>query len=286
MTKNTRGRSTEIGIRNLKFSVLNSQFSIQRLQSHGSSGAPCSSGLNKGKPLNDHDQLRIKNSKLRIITPLLAALTVLFAFFPMVASTELAIFVDGRVLKVDDARLEGEVIVLDLPGGGSLRVPAVRIDRVIADEVEENVATPPLGDPACPFVWSEEPLPQDLPFRDSINTAARAANLHPWLVAAVVQAESAFDPLAISRVGAAGLMQLMPAAAADHDVRNAFDPDENLRGGSKHLRAMLDRFESLSLALAAYNAGATTVDRYQGIPPYKETRQYVRRVLKQFCPGE
>ena len=111
-------------------------------------------------------------------------------------------------------------------------------------------------------------------------------NLHPWLVAAVVQAESAFNPLAISRVGAAGLMQLMPAAAADHDVSNAFDPDENLRGGSEHLRTMLDRFESLSLALAAYNAGATTVDRYQGIPPYKETRQYVRRVLKTFCPGE
>ncbi len=237
-------------------------------------------------PSRGRAKFRIPNSEFRIRGSLFVLISLLVVLVPTVASAKLAVFVDGRVLKVDDARLEGEVIVLDLPGGGSLSVPAVRIDRVIADEVEESVATPPLGDPACPFVWFEEPLPQDLPFRDSINTAARAANLHPWLVAAVVQAESAFDPLAISRVGAAGLMQLMPAAAADHDVSNAFDPDENLRGGSKHLRAMLDRFESLSLALAAYNAGAATVDRYQGIPPYKETRQYVRRVLKTFCPGE
>ena len=233
-----------------------------------------------------NSELRIQNSKSRIGGPLLTTFTFLLIFFPVFASTELAVFVDGRVLKVDDARLDGEDIVLDLPGGGSLTVPAVRIDRVIADEVEENIATDPLGDPACPFVWSAEPLPQDLPFRDSISAAARTANLHPWLVAAVVQAESAFDPMAMSRVGAAGLMQLMPAAAADHGVNNAFDPDENLRGGSEHLRTMLDRFESLSLALAAYNAGAATVDRYQGIPPYKETRQYVRRVLKVFCPGE
>ncbi len=68
-----------------------------------------------------------------------------------------------------------------------------------------------------------------------------------------------------------------------HDV---FDPTENLRGGTDHLRIMLDRFDSLTLALAAYNAGATTVDRYKGIPPYKETRNYVRKVLALFCPGE
>ena len=81
-------------------------------------------------------------------------------------------------------------------------------------------------------------------------------------------------------------MQLMPSAAAEHEIRDVFDPVENLHGGAQHLRNMLDRFASLPLALAAYNAGATTVERYDGIPPYKETRNYVRRVLAIFCPEE
>ena len=204
---------------------------------------------------------------------------------PAIASAKLAVFVDGRVLKVADARLEGSEIVLELKGGGIVRVPAVRIDRVIADEVEENTGNG-FGDPDCPFVWSNEPLPRNLPFKESVTIAARAADLHPWLVAVVVQTESAFDPHAVSRAGAAGLMQLMPAAAADQGVNDVFDPADNLRGGAEHLRAMLDRFSSLSLALAAYNAGATTVERYDGIPPYKETRDYVRKVLERFCPEE
>jgi soluble lytic murein transglycosylase len=81
-------------------------------------------------------------------------------------------------------------------------------------------------------------------------------------------------------------MQLMPSAAAEHGVEDVFEAAENLRGGSEHLRLMLDRFESLPLALAAYNAGASTVRRYKGIPPYKETMNYVRRVLALFCPDE
>jgi len=228
---------------------------------------------------------RIPNSEFRIQRLLLWAIAILIACAPTTANAKLAVFVDGRVLKVADARLEGSEIILDLGGGGRLRVPAVRIDRVIADEVENDVGND-LDDPNCPSRWADEALPEDLPFHASVRAAARTADLHPWLVAAVVQTESAFDPRAISRAGAAGLMQLMPAAAADHQVRDVFDPVDNLRGGAAHLRAMLDRFESLSLALAAYNSGATTVERYQGIPPYKETRDYVRRVLGLFCPGE
>jgi soluble lytic murein transglycosylase-like protein len=202
------------------------------------------------------------------------------------ASAKLAIFTDGRVIKVDDARLEGSEIVLELKGGGTLKVSAVRIDRVIADEVEESDSGNPFAEADCPASWSDLELPEKLPFRTPIASAARAADLDPWLVAAVVQAESAFDPAAVSRAGAAGLMQLMPAAAAEHKVRDVFDPVENLRGGAEHLRTMLDRFETLPLALAAYNAGATTVERYEGIPPYRETRDYVRRVLAIFCPDD
>jgi hypothetical protein len=229
---------------------------------------------------------RIPNSEFRIQRWLISAIAFVLAVWPTVASAKLAVFVDGRVLKVEDARLEGSEIVLDLKGGGSLRVSAVRVERVIADEVEEPSAVPEFGEPGCSATWNDQALPDHLAFRTAITEASRAADLDPWLVASVVQAESAFDTRAVSRAGAAGLMQLMPSAAADHRVRDVFDPEENLRGGTEHLRLMLDRFESIPLALAAYNAGASTVERYEGIPPYKETRDYVRRVLALFCPED
>ena len=158
---------------------------------------------------------------------------------------------------------------------------------MIADEVEQVDSANRLAEPDCPASWTDESeLPAGLPYRDSIVSAARDSDLDPWLVASVVQTESAFDPRAVSRAGAAGLMQLMPSAVAEHAVTDVFDPAENIRGGTKHLRLMLDQFESLPLALAAYNAGASTVKRYKGIPPYKETRDYVRKVLRLFCPED
>ena len=224
----------------------------------------------------------IPNSKF----PIFLVIGFIVMAAPALATAKLAVFVDGRVIKVDDARLEGSEIILDLKGGGTLKVSAVRVDRVIADEIEESNSVSPFADPDCPISWNDLELPEDLPFREPIASTARAANLDPWLVASVVQTESAFDPHAVSRAGAAGLMQLMPAAAAEHEVHDIFNPADNLRGGVEHLRTMLDRFESLPLALAAYNAGATTVTRYEGIPPYKETRDYVREVLALFCPDE
>ena len=212
---------------------------------------------------------------------LLAVALVLAAAVP--AAAKIAVFTDGRILKVEDAYLDGDRIVLDLAEGGRLVVPAVRIDRVVADEVEERPQ--PVEAVPCVAAWTDEPLPDWVPFRDPIHAAAKAANLNPWLLAALVQAESAFDPHAVSRAGAMGLTQLMPAAAVDHRVEDVFDPEDNLRGGASHLRLMLDRFSSLPLALAAYNAGAATVERYDGVPPYRETRSYVRRILSAFCPG-
>jgi len=196
----------------------------------------------------------------------------------------LAVFTDGRVLKVEDARLDGETLVLTLDDG-VLEVPAVRIDRVVSDEVETRPVGSVPEDVACDWQWRPEPLPPATPYRREVEAAAKAADLHPWLVAAVVEAESRWDPGAVSRAGAAGLMQLMPSAAADHAVEDPFDPAENLRGGTQHLRRMLDRFEDLRLALAAYNAGAATVSRYADVPPYRETRTYIRRVLARFCPA-
>lgn len=114
---------------------------------------------------------------------------------------------------------------------------------------------------------------------------AENQQLDPRLVKALVQVESGYNVAALSRVGAMGLMQLMPATATSLAVANPYDPAENLRGGTTYLRKMIDRFGDLTLALAAYNAGPEAVARYGGIPPYRETRDYVRRILALYGGG-
>jgi len=114
-----------------------------------------------------------------------------------------------------------------------------------------------------------------------IYDAARANGLDPELVAAVIKVESGFNPNALSRKGARGLMQLMPATARLLGLEDAFDGRGNIHGGCRYLKSLLDDFEGdLPLALAAYNAGRETVRKYNGIPPYPETRNYVRKVLR------
>lgn len=116
-----------------------------------------------------------------------------------------------------------------------------------------------------------------------ISRFSRQHQLHPALIRAVIKAESGFDPHAVSRAGAVGLMQLMPQTAARMDVRDLYDPEDNIGGGTKYLRQLLDRFRgNLPLALAAYNAGEHVVDRYRTLPPITETRQYVRKVLRYY----
>jgi soluble lytic murein transglycosylase-like protein len=113
-----------------------------------------------------------------------------------------------------------------------------------------------------------------------IDEIANRHGVNPGLVRSVIRAESAFNPWAVSRKGAQGLMQLMPSTASSLGVRDAFNPRQNIEGGVRHLRYLLDRYPgNTTLALAAYNAGENAVDRYGGVPPYQETQQYVRKIL-------
>lgn len=120
-------------------------------------------------------------------------------------------------------------------------------------------------------------------YESMVRSASGRYGVDPHLVWAVIKVESDFNPDAVSRKGARGLMQLMPATARMHGVENIHDPDENIRAGVRHLRISLDRFGgNIRLGLAAYNAGIKAVERYRSVPPFEETRKYVQRVLRYF----
>lgn len=195
------------------------------------------------------------------------------------AVAELVVLADGGVLRVTAYEALGERMTLELSSGGRLDLPIVKIARVVDDEIVVDPAQ--VADPELPIVFDESQGVPATPFGELIFEAARHYSLNPQLVAAVVRAESAFDPLAVSSKGARGLMQLMPATAlrfglAEDEIH---DPGRNLDTGARYLAELAARYErQLPLVLAAYNAGEGTVARYGGVPPYRETREYIRRV--------
>ena len=138
--------------------------------------------------------------------------------------------------------------------------------------------------------WLQLPLALPLgdlaPFAREIREAAERYGVEEALIKAVIRVESGFNSRAVSPKGARGLMQLMPGTASILGVRNSFDPRQNIDGGVRHLRGLIDRFgNDLKLALAAYNAGEQAVVTHGGIPPYRETRDYVTRILGLFSPA-
>ncbi len=142
---------------------------------------------------------------------------------------------------------------------------------------------PLAGESGGGYTGTYRPLASAGSFDALIQQAAQKYAIHPGLVQAVIKAESNFNPQVVSRAGAMGLMQLMPGTARSLGVSDPFDPAQNIDGGVRFLSGLLKRYNgNVQLALAAYNAGPGAVDRYQGIPPYRETQTYVNRVMEYF----
>ena len=206
------------------------------------------------------------------------------------ASAELVFFASGASLNVKAHRAEGDSLVLTLRSGGEVVCPASSIVRIEPDEVPypEPVVAASVQDGldapgSLPADTGRTLLRADPRYDPIIERVAKEQGVDARLVRAVIQVESAYQPRAISPKGAVGLMQVMPATARQYGVRNPFNPASNIEAGIKHLRSLLQRLP-LPLALAAYNAGEAAVERFSGIPPYPETRNYVTSILRLVNP--
>jgi hypothetical protein len=199
--------------------------------------------------------------------------------FAAPARGELVVLVGGDVLKVTAWTVEESRVRLELPSGGGLTLSLSRVERIVEDEIE-----PPIEKAALPSFSiafdSADPVPAT-PYGELFWRAGERHAVSPRLLVAMAHAESAFDVKAVSRKGARGLLQVMPATGERFGVSadELFDPDRNLHAAAGYVSWLAHRFDfDLAKVLAAYNAGETVVDRYGGIPPYRETQGYVRRV--------
>jgi soluble lytic murein transglycosylase-like protein len=195
------------------------------------------------------------------------------------ARAELAYFSSGDSMSIKAHRDEGNTLILTLRAGGEIVCDRDLIVRFAADEV-------PYPEPAVETV---EPKNADsvvdvvtgtpAPYGEIIDRFSAEHHVDARLVRAMITVESGYQERAHSRKGAMGLMQLMPETARRFNVTDPYNPQANIEGGIRYLKTLLDRFPE-RLALAAYNAGEAAVERFRGIPPYAETRDYVTRVLR------
>ena len=190
------------------------------------------------------------------------------------SAAEHAVLDTGFRIRAVRHETAGDQVRLFLENGGVIEFPAA---QVVSFDQEEYV------EPASPMASRDPEPPFDI--GAAVRAVAEANRLPEALVHSVIAAESAYDPAAVSAKGAIGLMQLMPETARELAV-NPLDPAENVQGGVSYLRDMLERYagsdDQLVRALAAYNAGPAVVERYGGLPPYAETRLFVRRVIERF----
>ena len=219
----------------------------------------------------------------------MGAALVLAAAIP--ASASIALFTDGRSMKIEAYRLVDETYVqLTMKNGGAITVPLSRVDRIVDDEivpaaiveevkkiVEEEGIFPKRS---WRFDETHGPIAKSK-FDKIIIQAAKKFDVDVALVSAVIQAESDFNPRELSNKGARGLMQLMPATAERFGVFDSYDAEANIYGGVHYLHWLLDTFHgNADLAVAAYNAGEGNVWKYNGVPPFRETINYINRIAK------
>ncbi len=204
-----------------------------------------------------------------------AIATALLASASLPASAaEMATLQNGFAIRLERHEVRGSVtrFYLSRASDNYLDIPTAEI---LSFEQEEVVSPMP---PA--------PAPVSAPTNtldEVVNAASSHNNIDPDLILSVIRAESGFNASAVSRKGARGLMQLMPETAAQLGVQNALDPATNVEGGTRYLGQLLLRYHNdLSLALAAYNAGPDRVEQYRGVPPYRETRVYVAKIIRDF----
>ena len=222
----------------------------------------------------------------------LLILTAVLALSAANANASIAIFTDGRTIKVTGYRASEQSIELSLASGGMMQLPLARIERIIDDEfVPQPVVTAILksaeavDDGVFPkrswkYDASRKPIFSSR-YDSLIIAAARKYDVDAALVSAVIKAESDFNPNEISNKGARGLMQLMPATAERFGVVDALDPAANISAGVRYLHWLLNTFDgNADLAVAAYNAGEGNVWKYNGIPPFRETVNYIHRIAR------
>ncbi len=211
-----------------------------------------------------------------MIKPVVTALIAVVGLMaPRAASADIIRLKTGGTLSVKSATVDGESMVIVLRAGGELRTPRSVIEEILPDEVLHADAASTF---TLPGYEAPKPVSQSVP--DMVDRLAAQFGVPVNLARALVTVESNYQTDAVSPKGAMGLMQLMPATAKQYAVADPFDPEQNLTAGMQHLKSLLDRYNNqTSSALAAYNAGEGAVARYGGIPPYRETQDYVRRIL-------
>ena len=214
----------------------------------------------------------------RLQTVVLAGFLAVIVFStPAAAPTgfELVYFASGRVMPIAGHHIDGPAIVLELRGGGAVRCDPLLIDRIELDGVARS--EPEFVAVISPTKTSGLRM-LERPYGALIQGASRRHGVDQYLIHALIEAESGYRTTAVSNRGAMGLMQLMPALAAEYTVADPYDPHQNIEAGTRHLRRLIDRY-GIAEALAAYNAGEGSVRKFDGIPPFPETRQYVAKVM-------
>ena len=210
-------------------------------------------------------------------------------FMASTASASIAVFTDGRTMKIAAYTVADDLVDLTLKSGGKLSVPLARIERIVDDEVAtpEVVAEVKKIEREGVFPkrsWRYAEARQPIfhsKFDKLIVEAAKHFDVDAALVSAVIKQESDYNPRETSNKGARGLMQLMPSTAERFGVTNSYDPVANIYAGTRYLQWLLQKFEgNADLAVAAYNAGEGNVGKYNGVPPFRETVNYINRIAK------